>query len=63
MAACMRARPAGKFAMHIDFNQHFVTKLDARLVFITYLTPRPSPRDIDRVWTTMQAFAGFKKED
>jgi len=27
----------GKFAMHIDFNQHFVTKLDARLVFITYL--------------------------
>ena len=27
----------GKFAMHIDFNQHFVTKLDARLVFIAYL--------------------------
>ena len=27
----------GKFAMHIDFNQHEVTKLDNRLVFITYL--------------------------
>jgi hypothetical protein len=27
----------GKFAMHIDFNQHFVAKLDARLVFIAYL--------------------------
>ncbi|ACK50583.1 conserved hypothetical protein [Methylocella silvestris BL2] len=29
--------PGGKFAMHIDFNQHSVTKLDNRLVFITYL--------------------------
>lgn len=27
----------GKFDMHIDFNQHAVTKLDNRLVFITYL--------------------------
>ncbi|PNG26531.1 2OG-Fe(II) oxygenase [Methylocella silvestris] len=27
----------GKFAMHIDFNQHSITKLDNRLVFITYL--------------------------
>lgn len=27
----------GKFAMHTDFNQHGVTKLDNRLVFITYL--------------------------
>ena len=27
----------GKFAMHIDFNQHEYTKLDNRLVFITYL--------------------------
>ena len=27
----------GKFAMHIDFNQHSVTHLDNRLVFITYL--------------------------
>ncbi len=27
----------GKFAMHIDFNQHSVTRLDNRLVFITYL--------------------------
>lgn len=27
----------GKFAMHTDFNQHSVTKLDNRLVFITYL--------------------------
>jgi hypothetical protein len=31
------SQTGGKFAMHIDFNQHFVTKLDARLVFITYL--------------------------
>lgn len=29
--------PGGKFSMHIDFNQHSVTKLDNRLVFITYL--------------------------
>lgn len=29
--------PGGKFAMHIDFNQHSITKLDNRLVFITYL--------------------------
>ena len=27
----------GKFAMHIDFNRHTDTKLDNRLVFITYL--------------------------
>lgn len=27
----------GKFAMHVDFNQHSITKLDNRLVFITYL--------------------------
>ncbi len=27
----------GKFAMHVDFNQHSVTHLDNRLVFITYL--------------------------
>ncbi len=27
----------GKFAMHMDFNQHFLTRLDNRLVFITYL--------------------------
>jgi len=27
----------GKFAMHIDFNQHEITRLDNRLVFITYL--------------------------
>ena len=27
----------GKFAVHIDFNQHEYTKLDNRLVFITYL--------------------------
>jgi Rps23 Pro-64 3,4-dihydroxylase Tpa1-like proline 4-hydroxylase len=27
----------GKFAMHVDFNQHEITKLDNRLVFITYL--------------------------
>jgi Rps23 Pro-64 3,4-dihydroxylase Tpa1-like proline 4-hydroxylase len=27
----------GKFALHTDFNQHAVTKLDNRLVFITYL--------------------------
>jgi len=27
----------GRFAMHIDFNQHPFTKLDNRLVFITYL--------------------------
>jgi Rps23 Pro-64 3,4-dihydroxylase Tpa1-like proline 4-hydroxylase len=27
----------GKFAVHIDFNQDSVTKLDNRLVFITYL--------------------------
>jgi Rps23 Pro-64 3,4-dihydroxylase Tpa1-like proline 4-hydroxylase len=27
----------GKFAMHIDFNQHSVTRLANRLVFITYL--------------------------
>jgi hypothetical protein len=27
----------GKFAMHLDFNQHSVTHLDNRLVFITYL--------------------------
>ena len=27
----------GKFAMHIDFNRHAVTRLDNRLVFITYL--------------------------
>jgi 2-oxoglutarate-Fe(II)-dependent oxygenase superfamily protein len=32
------SQTGGKFAMHIDFNQHFVTKLDARLVFITYLS-------------------------
>ncbi|PNG26532.1 2OG-Fe(II) oxygenase [Methylocella silvestris] len=29
--------PGGKFAMHIDFNLHPVTRLDNRLVFITYL--------------------------
>jgi Rps23 Pro-64 3,4-dihydroxylase Tpa1-like proline 4-hydroxylase len=29
--------PGGKFAMHLDFNRHRVTKLDNRLVFITYL--------------------------
>jgi hypothetical protein len=27
----------GKFAMHVDFNQHAVTRLANRLVFITYL--------------------------
>jgi Rps23 Pro-64 3,4-dihydroxylase Tpa1-like proline 4-hydroxylase len=27
----------GKFAVHVDFNQHEVTRLDNRLVFITYL--------------------------
>lgn len=27
----------GKFAIHVDFNKHPVTKLDNRLVFITYL--------------------------
>lgn len=27
----------GKFALHMDFNQHSVTRLDNRLVFITYL--------------------------
>ena len=27
----------GKFAMHVDFNQHSVTRLANRLVFITYL--------------------------
>lgn len=27
----------GKFAMHVDFNRHLETKLDNRLVFITYL--------------------------
>ncbi len=27
----------GKFALHTDFNQHPITKLDNRLVFITYL--------------------------
>lgn len=27
----------GKFAMHTDFNQHHITGLDNRLVFITYL--------------------------
>ncbi|HKU97541.1 MAG TPA: 2OG-Fe(II) oxygenase [Vineibacter sp.] len=27
----------GKFAPHVDFNKHPVTKLDNRLVFITYL--------------------------
>ncbi len=34
----------GKFAMHVDFNQHSVTHLDNRLVFITYLNKdwRPS---------------------
>jgi hypothetical protein len=31
MAACPTG---GKFAIHIDFNQHFVAKLDARLVFV-----------------------------
>lgn len=29
--------PGGKFALHTDFNQHPVTRLDNRLVFITYL--------------------------
>jgi Rps23 Pro-64 3,4-dihydroxylase Tpa1-like proline 4-hydroxylase len=27
----------GKFAVHVDFNKHSLTKLDNRLVFITYL--------------------------
>jgi Rps23 Pro-64 3,4-dihydroxylase Tpa1-like proline 4-hydroxylase len=27
----------GKFSVHVDFNQHAVTRLDNRLVFITYL--------------------------
>jgi Rps23 Pro-64 3,4-dihydroxylase Tpa1-like proline 4-hydroxylase len=27
----------GKFALHTDFNQHTVTKLENRLIFITYL--------------------------
>ncbi|WOJ90947.1 2OG-Fe(II) oxygenase [Methylocapsa polymorpha] len=27
----------GRFSMHIDFNQHPITRLDNRLVFITYL--------------------------
>lgn len=30
-------RTGGKFSLHLDFNQHEVTKLDTRLVFITYL--------------------------
>lgn len=29
--------PGGKFAPHVDFNKHPVTKLDNRLVLITYL--------------------------
>jgi len=29
--------PGGKFAVHVDFNRHPVTRLDNRLVFITYL--------------------------
>jgi hypothetical protein len=27
----------GKFALHVDFNQHATTKLENRLIFITYL--------------------------
>ncbi len=30
-------RTGGKFSLHVDFNQHETTKLDTRLVFITYL--------------------------
>jgi hypothetical protein len=43
----------GKFAMHIDFNQHFVTKLDARLVFITYLNKEwlPSYGGAHELWS------------
>ena len=33
----------GKFAMHIDFNQHSITRLANRLVFITYLNKDWSP--------------------
>ncbi|ACB97405.1 2OG-Fe(II) oxygenase [Beijerinckia indica] len=33
----------GKFAAHIDFNQHRVTRLDNRLVFITYLNKNWRP--------------------
>lgn len=29
--------PGGKFAVHTDFNHHRITRLDNRLVFITYL--------------------------
>jgi len=33
----------GKFSVHLDFNQHEVTKLENRLVFITYLNKDWSP--------------------
>lgn len=43
----------GKFALHTDFNQHSVTKLDNRLVFITYLNKdwRPSYGGALELWS------------
>jgi Rps23 Pro-64 3,4-dihydroxylase Tpa1-like proline 4-hydroxylase len=42
----------GKFALHVDFNQHAVTKLANRLVFITYLNKdwRPSYGGALELW-------------
>ena len=46
----------GKFALHTDFNQHSVTKLDNRLVFITYLNKdwRPSYGGELELWSVEQ---------
>lgn len=46
-------RTGGKFSLHLDFNQHEVTKLDTRLVFITYLNKdwRPSYGGTLELWS------------
>jgi Rps23 Pro-64 3,4-dihydroxylase Tpa1-like proline 4-hydroxylase len=44
----------GKFALHTDFNQHSLTKLENRLVFITYLNKdwQPSYGGALELWST-----------
>lgn len=45
--------PGGRFRTHLDFNQHPITKLDNRLVFITYLNKdwRPSYGGALELWS------------
>ena len=44
--------PGGKFAVHVDFNKHPVTRLDTRLVLITYLNDdwQPSYGGARELW-------------